>query len=224
MRRPNLSREVTRAAYYVWLAQRVRVGGSRRTSGSPTPEINSDARAATAPAGRHPRGMMRSLRLTTVFAALALAAGARETPRLAPELSGDIWLNSPPLTLAELRGKVVLVEFWTFACWNCKNVEPHVRAWHERYAEQGLTVIGVHSPEFERERDLANVKQYVAEHHMAWPVLVDNGFRTWKRFANRYWPAFYLIDKQGHIRHQRFGEGGYSEMETWIQRLIAEGK
>jgi thiol-disulfide isomerase/thioredoxin len=156
-----------------------------------------------------------------LLAALALGASGGE-PRLAPELAGDAWLNSPPRTLAELRGKVVLVEFWTFACWNCQNVEPHVRAWHQRYAARGLVVIGVHTPELDRERDLANVKQYVKEHRITWPVLVDNGFRTWRAYGNRYWPAFYLIDGQGRIRHQRFGEGGYEEMEARIRELLAE--
>lgn len=159
-----------------------------------------------------------------LLAALALLApGASEAAfRAAPELAGDVWLNSAPRTLAELRGKVVLVEFWTFACWNCQNVEPHVRAWHERYAARGLVVIGVHTPELDRERDLANVKQYLKEHRITWPVLVDNGFRTWRAYGNRYWPAFYLIDKQGRIRHQRFGEGGYEETEARIRELLAE--
>jgi thiol-disulfide isomerase/thioredoxin len=155
--------------------------------------------------------------------AFALLLGATaNVPRSAPELSGEVWLNSAPRTLAALRGQVVLVEFWTFACGNCRNVEPHVRAWHERYAKQGLVVIGVHTPEFDRERELANVKRYLAEHRIDWPVLVDNGFRTWRAYGNRYWPAFYLIDKQGRIRHQRFGEGGYAETEAWIGRLLAE--
>jgi thiol-disulfide isomerase/thioredoxin len=165
---------------------------------------------------------MRTRRVALAFlAVLALGAGVEE-PRAAPELAGDAWLNSPPLTLAALRGKVVLVEFWTFACGNCQNVEPHVRDWHERYAPQGLVVIGVHTPELDRERDRANVERYVKEHRIPWPVLVDNGFRTWRAYHNRYWPAFYLIDAQGRIRHQRFGEGGYDEMESQIRRLLAE--
>jgi thiol-disulfide isomerase/thioredoxin len=155
--------------------------------------------------------------------ALALCAGAAEPPA-APELAGDVWLNSPPRTLAALRGKVVLVEFWTFACRNCRNVEPHVRAWHERFAGEGLVVIGVHTPELDHERDLANVKRHLAEQRVTWPVLVDNGFRTWRAYGNRYWPAFYLIDARGRIRHRRFGEGGYAEMEAWIERLLAEAR
>jgi thiol-disulfide isomerase/thioredoxin len=155
------------------------------------------------------------------LAALALAASGGAPPP-APELAGEVWLNSPPRTLAELRGKVVLVEFWTFACRNCRNVEPDLRAWHERWADQGLVVIGVHTPELDHERDLASVKRYLAEQRITWPVLVDNGFHTWRAYGNRYWPAFYLIDAQGRIRHRRFGEGGAAELEAWIERLLAE--
>lgn len=140
----------------------------------------------------------------------------------APDWTGDAWLNSEPLRLSELRGKVVLVEFWTFGCWNCKNVEPQLRDWHARYADQGLVTVGIHTPEFSHERVVANVKTYVAENDIGWPVLIDNGFRTWRRYGNRYWPAFYLIDKQGRIRHRRIGEGGAAEMESWIRRLLAE--
>lgn len=149
--------------------------------------------------------------------------GARPTPpRIAPPVTAEQWLNSEPLANEDLRGKVVLVEFWTFACWNCKNVEPYVKDWHARYADQGLVVIAVHTPEFEREKKLENVRRYVAEQGITYPVLVDSGFTTWRRYGNRYWPALYLVDKQGRIRHQRIGEGGYASTESWIQRLLAE--
>ncbi len=151
-----------------------------------------------------------------------MRAGEPDAPRAAPELRGEHWLNSPPLRLQALRGKVVLVEFWTFACWNCQNVEPYVKEWHAKYQDAGLTVIGVHCPELTRERELANLRAYVREHGIAYPVLVDNGFRTWRAYGNRYWPAIYLIDARGQIRHVAIGEGGYAATEAKIRALLAE--
>ena len=138
----------------------------------------------------------------------------------APEISGQSWLNSEPLRLAELKDKVVLVEFWTFGCYNCRNVEPYLKEWHQKYADKGLVVIGVHAPEFNYERVLANVQRYVREHAISYPVAVDNDFATWKRYGNRYWPAMYLIDKRGVIRYLRIGEGGYQETEQQIRALL----
>jgi len=156
---------------------------------------------------------------------LALASGgpalAEEVP-LAPELRGERWLNSAPLRMQALRGKVVLVEFWTFACWNCQNVEPYVKAWHAKYATQGLSVIGVHTPELARARVLANVRAYVKEREIGYPILIDNGFATWRAYGNRYWPALYLIDKRGRIRHVAIAEGRYAEAERKIRALLAE--
>jgi thiol-disulfide isomerase/thioredoxin len=140
----------------------------------------------------------------------------------APEFTNEVWLNSEPKRLADIRSKVVLVEFWTFGCYNCRNVEPYVKEWHKKYASQGLVVIGVHSPEFSYEQDVENVKRYVQDHDIRYPVTIDNEFVTWDRFGNRYWPAFYLIDKQGIIRYVRFGEGGYAQTEDQIQTLLAE--
>lgn len=140
----------------------------------------------------------------------------------APEIRGQSWLNSEPLRLAQLRDKVILVEFWTFGCYNCRNVEPHIKTWHQRYAEKGLVVIGVHSPEFSYERVLANVQRYVREHAIGYPVAIDNNFTTWNDYGNRYWPAMYLIDKRGIIRYIRIGEGGYLETERRIQALLEE--
>lgn len=140
----------------------------------------------------------------------------------APEISGQSWLNSEPLRLTGLKGKVVLVEFWTFGCYNCRNVEPHIKAWHERYADKGLVVIGVHSPEFNYERVLANVQRYVREHGIQYPIAIDNEFTTWKAYGNRYWPAVYLIDKRGVTRYLRIGEGGYQQTEQRIQLLLEE--
>jgi thiol-disulfide isomerase/thioredoxin len=140
----------------------------------------------------------------------------------APGISGQTWLNSEPLRIAELKGKVVLVEFWTFGCYNCRNLEPHIKTWHQRYAEKGLVVIGVHSPEFSYERVLANVQRYVREHAIGYPIAIDNDFATWKRYGNRYWPAMYLIDKRGVVRYLRVGEGGYEQTERRIQALLQE--
>jgi thiol-disulfide isomerase/thioredoxin len=140
----------------------------------------------------------------------------------APEITGQSWLNSAPLKLAELRGKVVLVEFWTFGCYNCRNVEPYIMAWHQKYVDRGLVVIGVHAPEFSYERVIANVQRYVREHAIQYPIAIDNDFNTWKRYNNRYWPAMYLIDKRGIIRYLRVGEGGYQETEQHIRALLEE--
>ena len=160
--------------------------------------------------------------LLGLLALAAAVSGREQAPSRAPELAGDHWLNSAPLALAQLRGRVVLVEFWTFACANCQNVEPHVKGWHARYAARGLTVIGVHCPELARERDLASLRSYLREHAIAYPVLVDNDFRSWHRYQNHYWPALYLIDKHGRIRHVQIGEGGYAATEAQIEALLAE--
>jgi thiol-disulfide isomerase/thioredoxin len=140
----------------------------------------------------------------------------------APDIAGPVWMNSPPRSLQELRGKVVLVEFWTFGCYNCRNVEPYVKQWHHRYNAKGLVVIGVHSPEFAYEREIDFVRRYVEEHEIRYPVTIDNDFVIWNRFGNRYWPAMYLVDKHGVIRYVRVGEGGYAETERTIQALLAE--
>lgn len=140
----------------------------------------------------------------------------------APEISGQSWLNSKPLTLAELKGKVVLLEFWTFGCWNCRNVEPFIKTWHQKYAGQGLAVIAVHAPEFGYERVHANVQRYIRDHAISYPVAIDNDFITWNRYNNRYWPALYLIDKRGIIRYLRVGEGGYQETEQRIVELLGK--
>lgn len=140
----------------------------------------------------------------------------------APDITNETWLNSAPLYLGDLKGKVVMVEFWTFGCYNCRNVEPYVKQWHQKYAGQGFVVIGVHSPEFSHEREVENVKRYLREHDIRFPVPIDNDFSTWNRYGNRYWPAMYLIDKQGVIRHVRIGEGGYQDTEQLIRNLLAE--
>jgi thiol-disulfide isomerase/thioredoxin len=140
----------------------------------------------------------------------------------APDIASSTWLNSDPIHLSDLKGRVVMVEFWTFGCYNCRNVEPYVKAWHQKYAERGFVVIGVHSPEFSYEHDLDKVTRYLKEHDIRFPVPIDNDFSIWNRYGNRYWPAMHLIDKQGVIRYVRVGEGGYQETERLIQALLAE--
>ena len=132
------------------------------------------------------------------------------------------WLNSPPLTEAGLRGKVVLVEFWTYTCINWLRVQPYVRAWAEKYKDQGLVVIGVHAPEFSFEKNLENVRRSVKDLNVSYPVAVDNDHSIWRAFDNNYWPALYFVDAQGRVREHQFGEGHYAEAERVIQRLLME--
>lgn len=146
-----------------------------------------------------------------IFICIAFSVATAEMGMPAPEISGQSWVNSKPLNLAELKGKVVLVEFWTFGCYNCRNVEPYIKGWHQKYADKGFVVIGVHSPEFSYERSVENVQNYIREHSIKYPVVIDNDFKTWNRYNNRYWPAMYLIDKRGIMRYLRVGEGGYQQ-------------
>jgi thiol-disulfide isomerase/thioredoxin len=140
-----------------------------------------------------------------------------------PSLAGAIeWLNTQPLTMTELRGKVVLVEFWTYTCINWRRTLPYVRAWADKYKDQGLIVIGVHTPEFGFEKDLGNVRHAVNEIGITFPVAVDSDYAIWGAFRNQYWPALYFVDAQGRIRHHHFGEGDYEQSEVVIQRLLAE--
>ncbi|WP_439615367.1 cytochrome c biogenesis protein DipZ [Shinella sp.] len=141
----------------------------------------------------------------------------------APSFGGAVeWLNSPPLDTAALKGKVVLVDFWTYSCINCIRTVPYVRAWAEKYKDQGLVVIGVHAPEFAFEKKIDNVKKAVSDFGIAYPVAVDNDYRIWRAFENSYWPAHYLIDAEGQIRYHHFGEGNYAETEKAIQDLLRE--
>jgi thiol-disulfide isomerase/thioredoxin len=132
------------------------------------------------------------------------------------------WLNSPPLTAAGLRGKVVLVDFWTYTCINWLRQLPYVRAWAEKYSAQGLVVIGVHTPEFAFEHDADNVRWAVQDMRVSYPVALDSDYAIWRAFDNYYWPALYFADAQGQIRHHHFGEGEYQQSEMVIQQLLAE--
>ncbi len=142
----------------------------------------------------------------------------------APELIGGTqWINSEPLTLAnELSGKVVLIDFWTYSCINCIRTFPYVTEWYEKYKDQGFVIIGVHSPEFEFEKDTQNVLEAMADYGIEYPVVQDNEFKIWRAYQNRYWPAHYLIDKQGNVRYTHFGEGKYLETENKIRELLGE--
>ena len=154
-------------------------------------------------------------------AALDLAALPDEGPL--PSLNGAIeWINSPPLTAEGLRGKVVLVDFWTYSCINCLRSLPYVRAWADKYKDQGLVVIGVHAPEFAFEKQLSNVHKAVTDLHVDYPVAVDNDWTIWRAFNNNYWPAHYFIDARGRIRHHHFGEGEYDQSEQVIRQLLRD--
>jgi thiol-disulfide isomerase/thioredoxin len=132
------------------------------------------------------------------------------------------WLNSPPLTAEGLRGKVVLVDFWTYTCINWLRTLAYVRAWAEKYEDQGLVVVGVHTPEFPFERDVENVRQAAAEMRVDYPIALDSAYAVWDAFSNRYWPAVYVADADGRIRHHHFGESGYEECERVVQWLLRD--
>jgi thiol-disulfide isomerase/thioredoxin len=134
-----------------------------------------------------------------------------------------VWLNSEPLTADGLRGRVVLVDFWTYSCVNWLRTLPYVRAWAERYADRGLVVVGVHAPEFGFEHDLGNVRRAAGELDVGYPVVIDNDFAIWRSFGNRYWPAVYLVDRDGRVRFRHFGEEAYDETERAIQELLGVG-
>lgn len=140
----------------------------------------------------------------------------------APEFAAGTWINSEPLTIKGLSGRVVLVEFWTFGCYNCRNTLPYVKRWHDRYSEKGLTIVGVHSPEFEEERNADNVRKQVASLGIRFPVVTDNDYQTWRAYRVQAWPTIFLLDKTSNVRWTHVGEGAYDEAERTIQKLLAE--
>jgi cytochrome c biogenesis protein CcdA/thiol-disulfide isomerase/thioredoxin len=141
----------------------------------------------------------------------------------APEFQAiESWINSGPLSMAGLRGKVVLIDFWTYSCINCLRTLPHVKAWDEAYRDDGLVIVGVHTPEFAFEREPENVRRAVRDHGIAYPVALDPEYGTWQAWLNRYWPAKYFVDRRGHVRYAHFGEGDYEESEEIIRQLLAE--
>ena len=155
-----------------------------------------------------------------------LGSAKRLIPRIEGELSSlgraTEWLNSPPLTAPGLRGKVVLIDFCTYTCINWLRTLPYVRAWAAKYKDQGLVVIGVHTPEFPFEKDVENVRRAVKDMKVDYPIAIDNDYAIWRGFNNQYWPALYLVDGRGHMRHHYFGEGEYEQSERMIQQLLAE--
>lgn len=141
--------------------------------------------------------------------------------KVLPELQGiSQWLNSAPLSLSNLKGSVVLVQFWTFACINCQRTLPYITQWHRQYAGQGLKVIGIHTPEFAFERDVNNIKRALRQHKITYSVPVDNEYKTWKAYNNEYWPHLFLADRQGLLRYDHIGEGAYDKTEQMIRQLL----
>ncbi|WP_354686460.1 thioredoxin family protein [Cupriavidus necator] len=172
--------------------------------------------------------ILRTLLATTAIVAATHAAAA--TPASAdygkaPEFTGiEKWLNSEPLTVAGQRGKVVLVDFWTYTCINCIRTLPHVKQWYDKYRDKGLVVVGVHTPEFPFEKSTANVQAAIKRFDIRYPVAQDNAYATWNAWRNQYWPALYLIDANGTVVYKHFGEGNYAETEAAIQKALAARK
>ena len=145
------------------------------------------------------------------------------TPYPSPKLAGTgAWINSEPFTIESRRGEVVLIDFWTYTCVNCIRTFPWLRDWHEKYADAGLVILGVHTPEFEFEKVAENVEKASVDHDLRYPIVQDNDFKTWREFRNRAWPSKYLIDANGQVRYAHIGEGAYAETERWIRTLLEE--
>ena len=140
----------------------------------------------------------------------------------APEFAKGNWINSEPLTLDKLRGRVVVVEFWTFGCFNCRNTLPAVKEWDAKYRDRGLTIIGVHTPEIDNEYVIDNVRREIPSLGIKYPVVTDNDYKTWKAYGVEAWPTIFVLDKQGHVRWLHVGEGRYDETENVIKTLLAE--
>ncbi len=180
---------------------------------APTAQVPTEAPAAAGPAPTPNQSAADELLVKPTMA----------QGDLAPEFVGlTTWLNTPPLTLAQLRGKVVLVDFWTFACINCQRTLPYVSDWHNKYSREGLVVVGLHAPEFAFEESEPNVREAMQEQRVVWPVAMDNDHNTWRAFENRYWPRKYLIDQHGVIRYDHIGEGAYEKTELEIRKLLGE--
>lgn len=180
-------------------------------------------RLSTASTNRIEQSLLEGVGLGRQTTTTAVAGSDLPVEGTLPELNGaTLWLNSPPLTREQLRGKVVLIDFWTYSCINCLRALPYVKAWAEKYAAHGLVVIGVHAPEFAFEKDPANVRRAVQGLGVTYPVALDNNLAIWQAFSNQYWPAHYFIDAQGRIRYHHFGEGEYDRSEAVIRQLLQE--
>jgi thiol-disulfide isomerase/thioredoxin len=168
------------------------------------------------------RHFLRTAAMTIAASQFGTGTFAKTRSELYPLDRATTWLNSPPLTDATLQGKVTLVEFWTYSCINWRRQLPFVRAWAEKYGDQGLVVVGVHSPEFSFEKNIDNIRWAAKDMRILYPIAVDNDHAIWRGFNNEYWPALYFSDPTGKIRHHQFGEGGYERSEKVIQKLLAE--
>ena len=175
------------------------------------------------------KSMLSSIAVVAVLLTACLPiAGAQEPPSIVGSsplysLSGATgWVNSKPLTAKDLKGKVVLVDFWTYSCINCLRALPYMRAWAEKYKDDGLVVIGVHTPEFDFEKQLPNVQKAVKKFDITYPIALDSNQEIWNGFHNQFWPAHYFIDAKGKVRYEHFGEGEYAQSERWIQQLLKE--
>lgn len=163
--------------------------------------------------------------LPIIVASLFSSAQVNASEKMAAPLIGATqWLNSTPLSIEKMHGKVVLVDFWTYSCGNCLNALPQVKAWNEKYRTQGLVVIGVHTPESPAEKNQQHVEQAIKRLGITYPVAMDNQYAIWDAYKNKYWPAQYLIDSQGHIRYQHEGDGAYQDIELKIQTLLKEAQ
>ena len=209
------------------LLTRLSFAGTNRVEQSLLDAVHADAgeagvRAAP-PGGGSAATAEGSMAVTAAVALSPTAAAAPPVEGEMPSLNGAVaWLNSPPLTTPGLRGKVVLIDFWTYSCINCLRTLPYLKAWYERYKDHGLVIIGVHAPEFAFEKQEANVRRAVADLGIRYPVAIDNDYVIWRAFNNQYWPAHYFVDAGGRIRGHHFGEGDYAESEQLIRELLSE--
>jgi thiol-disulfide isomerase/thioredoxin len=201
--------------------------GACASSSGPTPAPIGPARPTAAPSQE-----ARPSAVAPIDTAWPVATPMIEVARYrvdlpdlgeAPELNNEVWLNTDrPIRLADVRGKVVVLDMWTFGCINCRNVIPSLRDWHSKYAEEGLIVIGNHYPEFDYERDVNNLQDAIQRLDVPYAVAQDNDGATWQAYRTRYWPTLFVIDKRGHLRYTHIGEGAYAETERVIQELLKE--
>jgi thiol-disulfide isomerase/thioredoxin len=195
---------------------------ARRTSAQKI--VTAAAPAAAAPATGSPAAAADPTKSVAAAPTSAAAKPAVTLPVLSPSAPDVVaptgWINTPGLTPADLKGKVVLYEFWTFGCFNCKNVLPHVKAWHARYAKDGLITLSIHTPEFDYEGKVENIQKFVTENDITYPVALDPDRDIWHAFSNHYWPNMYLHDQQGQRRYEHIGEGSYDETEDAIRALL----